>query len=56
MAIPTTIGAFGGANMAVQVTETVIRYTLLGALLMMTIFLFYNPKKLETDNAVPAKA
>lgn len=50
LAIPTTIGAFGGANMAVQVTESVIRYTLLGVLLMMTVFLFYKPQKLETDN------
>lgn len=55
LAIPTTIGAFAGANMAVQVTEDVIRYTLLGVLLLMTVFLFYKPDKLETDRATETK-
>lgn len=49
LAIPTTLGAIGGSFVAVQVTEEVIRYTLLAVLLMMIVFLFKNPKKLETD-------
>ena len=50
LAIPTTIGAFAGSAIAVQATETVIKYTLLLVLLMMIVFLFKNPKKLDIVN------
>ena len=50
LAIPTTIGAFIGAQMAAHATATVIKYTLLCVLILMIIFLFYKPQKLATDN------
>ena len=50
LAIPTTIGAFIGSLIAVHVNENVIRCVLPIVLIMMIVFLFRNPKKLETDN------
>ncbi|MBR3939082.1 MAG: sulfite exporter TauE/SafE family protein [Bacteroidales bacterium] len=55
LAIPTTLGAFCGSSVAVQATEVVIRYTMLAVLLMMIVFLFKNPKKLEVDADVDSK-